>query len=125
MILVLFEVTVKKEGAEEYRALAASLKDELARVKGYVRSERFVSLAHEGKLLSLSAWESEEAVDAWRNVLNHRICQRQSREALFENYTITVATQLRSYTDADRGEAPEDSRVAHPGGGKRAYEAGG
>lgn len=111
MIVVLFEVTVKKEGMEEYISLAAGLKDELARADGYIRSERFSSLANEGKLLSLSVWENEEAVDKWRNSINHRMSQRQGHDALFESYTLTVASQVRSYTDVDRGETPEDSNI--------------
>ena len=53
MIVILFEVTVKKEGMKKYLSLAAGLKDELARADGYIRSDRFRSLANEGKLLSL------------------------------------------------------------------------
>lgn len=111
MIVVLFEVTVKKEGMKEYISLAAGLKDELARADGYIRSERFNSLANEGKLLSLSVWENEEAVDKWRNSINHRMSQRQGHDALFESYTLTVASQVRSYTDVDRRETPEDSNI--------------
>lgn len=110
MIFVLFEVKVKKERMNDYIALAASLKGELVRAPGYIRSERFASLVNGGKMLSLSVWENEQAVDAWRNTMNHRMSQRQGRDALFESYTITVASGLRSYTDADRAEAPEDSR---------------
>ena len=110
MILVLFEVTVKKERMDDYIALAAGLKGELTRAPGHIRSERFASLVNGGKLLSLSVWENEQAVDAWRNSMNHRMSQRQGRDVLFESYTITVATGIRSYSDVDRSEAPEDSR---------------
>ena len=109
MILVLFEVTVKKERMNDYIALASGLKDELARAPGHIRSERFASLVNAGKLLSLSVWENERAVDAWRNAVNHRMSQRQGRDSLFESYTITVASGIRSYTDAERAEAPGDS----------------
>ncbi len=109
MILVLFEVTVKKERMPDYLALAAGLKDELARTDGFIRAERFTSLVNEGKLLSLSAWESEQAVETWRNALNHRLSQRQGYEALFESYAITVAAPVRSYTHTGRAEAPGDS----------------
>ncbi len=110
MILVLFEVTVKKEGMPQYLALAAGLKSELERADGYVRSERFSSLAEEGKLLSLSVWENEQAVKKWRNGIQHRISQRQGHASLFAGYTITVASKIREYTETDRTEAPEDSR---------------
>lgn len=118
MILVLFEVTIKKECKNEYIALAAELKEELARAEGYIRQERFSSLTNEGKLLSLSFWESEQAVEKWRNMLQHRMSQRKGRDALFAGYTITVASKLRSYTATDRVEAPEDSKAFFAAPGK-------
>lgn len=111
MVLVLFEVVVKKEGLTEYLSLAAGLRGELERSKGYIRSERFKSLASEGKILSLSVWENEGAVDAWRNLLQHRLSQQRGRNALIESYTITVASKIRSYTLTNYEEAPEDSKV--------------
>lgn len=111
MIFVLFEVTVKPEGLKEYFSLAAGLKGELDRAEGFVRSERFTSLAHEGKVLSLSVWESEEAVEKWRNLFQHRVSQRKGHDALFESYTISVASAIRSYTLTDRAETPGDSKA--------------
>lgn len=111
MIVVLFEVTVKPEGMGEYLSLAAGLKNELERAEGFIRSERFKSLAQEGKLLSVSVWESEDAVERWRNMLEHRMSQSRGREALFERYAITIASTVRSYTLTDRAGAPEDSNA--------------
>ena len=110
MILVLFEVTVKKEGMKEYLSLAEGLKKELIQTDGFIRAERFSSLTHEGKLLSLSVWESEQAVEKWRNGMNHRMSQRQGHDALFESYTITITSKIRHYTKTDRTESPDDSK---------------
>lgn len=57
----------------------------------------------------LPAWPSEEAVKRWRNALEHRMSQKEGREKLFESYQITVCSVVRSYTDTDRAEAPDDS----------------
>lgn len=111
MILVLFEVTIKENCMDGYLALAAKLKDHLSKAKGFIRSERFSSLINERKLLSLSVWESEEAVNEWRNQTEHRMSQQQGRKSMFESYHITVASQIRSYSNADRTEAPDDSNA--------------
>ena len=108
-IVVLFEVKPKKEGKEEYLKLAAALKTELAKMSGFIRVERFASLNEEGKLLSLSVWENEDAAAAWRNQLNHRGSQKKGHDALFEHYHISVASIIREYTQDDRKEAPADS----------------
>ncbi len=109
MILVIFEVTIKKSNMDSYLNLVADLKNELSKAEGFIRAERFTSLASEGKLLSLTVWENEEAINKWRNQAEHRISQQQGRDAIFESYTITVAKQLRSYTNIERSDAPEDS----------------
>ena len=108
-IVVLFEVKPKKEGKGEYLKLAAALKTELAKMSGFIRVERFASLNEEGKLLSLSVWENEDAAAAWRNQLNHRGSQKKGHDALFERYHISVASIIREYTQDDRKEAPADS----------------
>ncbi len=110
-VVVLFEVKPKSEGKEEYFKLAAALKAELVKMPGFIRVERFASLGEEGKLLSLSVWESEEAAAAWRNHVGHRDSQRQGHDTLFEHYRISVATVLREYTRDDRSQAPEDSNL--------------
>lgn len=111
MVVVLFEVTVKEEGRAAYLALAAGLKEELEHAEGFIRSERFTSLVNEGKILSLSVWESEEAVEKWRTAAKHRMSQRQGHDSLFASYTLTVASTIRSYTQTEREEAPKDSTV--------------
>ena len=110
MVVVIFEVKVREEGVKVYLALAAGLRDELERAEGFIRSERFTSLVNEGKILSLSVWESEEAVEKWRNTVKHRMSQRQGHDSLFESYTLTVASKIRSYTRTERTETPEDSK---------------
>ena len=64
---------------------------------------------NEGKFLSLSFWESEEAAAGWRNQRNHRRSQKMGHDKLFDNYRISVGEIVREYTDQDRSEAPDDS----------------
>lgn len=111
MILVLFEVTIKEDRMDSYLSMARKLKDDLEKAKGFIRSERFSSLINERKLLSLSVWESEEAIEEWRNQQQHRKSQQQGRDSIFESYRITVASPIRAYTDKERQEAPEDSNA--------------
>ena len=108
-IIVLFEVKPTREGMQRYLDLAAALKPLLAGFEGFIRAERFTSLNEKGKLLSMNVWTDEEAVARWRNVVEHRMSQREGREKLFESYRITVCKAIREYTDTERGEAPEDS----------------
>ena len=109
MVVVIFEVEIKDNFMDHYLSLAASLKDQLQAADGFIRAERFTSLVHEGKLLSLSVWENEEAVSCWRQQAEHRYCQQLGRETMFKRFQITVASKLRTYTMNERDEAPQDS----------------
>lgn len=110
-VVVLFEVKPTREGMKRYLELAAMLKPMLSGFEGFIRAERFTSLNEEGKLLSMNVWDSEEAVERWRNVMEHRMSRKEGRENLFESYKITVCSTIREYSDVDRKEAPKDSNA--------------
>ena len=112
MVAVIFEVHPTKEGKAEYLSIAAGLREFLKNRPGFISIERFQSLGDDGKVLSLSFWESEEAVQEWRNLLEHRMAQQRGKAELFERYRIRVAQVLRDYTDAEREQAPSDSNAA-------------
>lgn len=107
--IVLFEVTVKNGKMEDYLKMAGSLKESLSHAEGFICSERFSSLATDGKLLSMSIWENEECVSKWRNLVAHRMAQKHGRMNDFADYKITVVTPVRTYTMTDRNQAPMDS----------------
>jgi len=109
MVAVIFEVKPKIEGKEEYMIIAAGLRSFLENRDGFISIERFQSLSEEGKILSLSFWQDEAAIEKWRNLLEHRAAQKKGRESLFHSYRIRVAQVVRDYTESDRSEAPLDS----------------
>ena len=108
-VIVLFEVTVKKGKIDEYMDLVALAREKVSKVEGLIHAERFSSLSAEDKLFSMSIWESEEALERWRNNLEHRDYQKLGRDDIFEEYKITVSSPLRKYTAEEREEAPGDS----------------
>ena len=113
MIAVIFEVWPTDGRATEYFDLAASLKEDLAQIDGFISIERFESLATKGKYLSLSFWRDEEAVRAWRNLEKHRKAQAMGRGGVFADYRLRVASVVRDYGMQERGDAPKDSREMH------------
>ena len=108
-IIVLFEVTLKAGKMENYLKTAAILKEELSKAEGFICAERFSSLAVENKILSKSEWRDEECVTKWRNLLEHRITQKQGRMNDCIDYKVTVVNSARCYTMSLREEAPKDS----------------
>jgi heme-degrading monooxygenase HmoA len=117
MIAVIFEVWPAEGHRDDYLAFAAWLRDDLARIDGFLSVERFQSLAEPTKLLSLSFWRDEQAVMAWRAQGYHREGQVRGRAGLFADYRLRVASVLRDYGLNERAEAPADSKALHDEGG--------
>lgn len=109
MIAVIFEVQPHLDRRQAYLDTAANLARHLEQVDGFLSIERFESLAHPGKILSLSFWRDEEAVRQWRNLGVHRAAQREGRQSIFADYRIRVAHVVRDYGLADRSGAPDDA----------------
>ncbi|GAB4367542.1 MAG: antibiotic biosynthesis monooxygenase [Kiloniellaceae bacterium] len=107
MHAVIFEVWPKAGCREAYLDIAASLKAELMQIDGFISVERFASLAEDGKLLSLSFWRDEAAVQRWRAHAEHQAAQSRGRHELFANYRLRVATVLRDYGPVERAQAPQ------------------
>ncbi|UWD48348.1 antibiotic biosynthesis monooxygenase [Clostridioides difficile] len=87
---------------QDYIEQAEKLKKHLQNAEGFMCSERFSSLASKEKLLSMSVWKDEESISKWRNFIAQRESQQQGRLSDFIDYKITVVSQIRCYTMADR-----------------------
>ena len=107
MYAVIFEVRPKAGREQEYLALAQELRAELEKIDGFISIERFASLYTEGKLLSLSFWRDEAAVQRWREHAGHRAAQRRGRDEIFADYRIRVAGVVRDYSMNERAQAPQ------------------
>ncbi len=115
MIAVIFEVEPYPSHKQEYLDIAAELRPELEKIEGFISIERFSSLSNPDKILSLSFWESEEAVKAWRTLETHRLAQQKGRSYIFSDYRLRVAEVIRDYGLRERDETPGDSKEAHAG----------
>jgi heme-degrading monooxygenase HmoA len=115
VIAVIFEAQPNPGRRDAYLDAAARLRPLLEKIDGFVSIERFESLTTPGRILSLSFWRDEAAVEAWRNVEEHRRIQAAGRQSIFADYRLRVADVIRDYGLNDRAQAPEDSRRAHEG----------
>lgn len=115
MIAVIFELQAADGQRETYLNLAAELKPLLAEIDGFISIERFQSLADPQRLLSLSFWRDEVAVQQWRNIEQHRAAQARGRHDVLAYYRLRVAEVVRDYGLDQREQAPQDSRGYHVG----------
>jgi heme-degrading monooxygenase HmoA len=113
MIAVISEVWPKHERKQDYLDIAAELRPLLEKIDGFISIERFESLYEPGKILSLSFFRNEAAVEAWRRTNEHRLAQAKGRGEIFADYRLRVAGVIRDYGKNERAQVPGDSREAH------------
>ena len=113
MIGVIFEVEPAEGRQQAYLDMAAQMRPLVEQIPGFVSVERFQSLTTPGKLLSISFFEDEAALEEWRRLEAHRRAQEAGRKTLFADYRLRVVSVLRDYGKEDRAEAPEDSVARH------------
>lgn len=113
MIAVIFEVLPHADQRQAYLDTAADLRPHLEKTDGFISIERFESLSQPGKVLSLSFWRDEAAVQQWRTLEVHRQAQAAGRDHVFADYRLRVAQVLRDYGLTEREQAPPDSRQVH------------
>ena len=109
MIAVIFESWPKPGSGETYLDMGRSMTSLVEGFDGFISIERFESTFEPGKFLALSFWRDEEAVEKWRNVMEHRKVQEGGRNTIFNDYRLRVANVVRDYTLIDREQAPADS----------------
>ncbi len=113
MLAVIFEFEPRAERRQDYLDFAAALRSELETIDGFISIERFESLTTPGRLLSLSFWRDEAAIEQWRSLESHRAAQAASRDGIMRDYRLRVAQVVRDYGMESRAEAPRDSRSIH------------
>lgn len=113
MIAVIFEVMPREGMKEPYLDMAAEMRPLAESIDGFISVERFQSLTNPGKLMSLSFWRDDAALEEWRKLSQHRHAQTTGRRHLFQDYRLRVAAVIRDYGMMDRDEAPDDSRAVH------------
>lgn len=118
MIAVIFESWPADGKIQTYLDMGKSLQSDLSEIDGLISIERFQSVTDPSKLVALSFWRDEAAVDAWRNVSIHRAVQTASRRDVFRDYHLRVAKVIRDYGKLDRAQAPADPTPTNMANGR-------
>ncbi|MBL8378503.1 MAG: antibiotic biosynthesis monooxygenase [Burkholderiales bacterium] len=76
---------------ERNRALVTEMLKESARIDGFISKETFVSRDNPAKVITISCWQDQAALDRWMQDPEHRRVIPIGRNELFTHYTIQVA----------------------------------
>ena len=113
MIAVIFEVEPAEGMKDAYLEMAAQMRPLVEQIDGFISVERFQSLTNPGRLLSISFFRNEAALNEWRQLEAHRGAQKAGRNRMFADYRLRVVSVIRDYGKFDRDQAPTDSLAVH------------
>jgi heme-degrading monooxygenase HmoA len=95
VIAVIFEATFLGEAERErYLEIATRLRPLLTEIDGFLGIERFQSFDDANRILSLSTWRDQGAINTWRNLPEHVLAQKEGKERLFSSWSIQLLTIL-------------------------------
>lgn len=94
----------RNEGDDGYAEMADKMAALAETMPGYLGVES--ARGADGFGITVSYWESEEAIADWKRNAEHLIAQKLGREKWYENYTTRVARVERAY-DMNRTDKRE------------------
>jgi heme-degrading monooxygenase HmoA len=105
MIGCVIEFSVRQGREADHKLWLDRLLPLVAGVDGFVSKETFESRAVPGRFLTVSYWESREALQAWMRDGDHRAAMKAGRDGIFSFYRIRVGEIEREYGFDEAEEA--------------------
>ena len=103
MIACIIEFGIKEGKADAVSKLLDVLMNEVGKIDGYISKESFESRDTAGKLISLSYWRDETALEDWNKNRAHVVAMFKGKRELFDYYKIEISTidRTREWRSAD------------------------
>ncbi len=95
-VLCIFRSTRRIENEENYSLWSAKMDELVRRTRGYLRHVS-VHDAETRRAITVSYFDSNEALDIWRHEPEHQRAQELGRHEFYEEYVVEIATLTRSY----------------------------
>jgi heme-degrading monooxygenase HmoA len=87
--------SLRTEGDRGYERTAERMLELASQQPGYLGFE--TARGSDGVGITVSYWESLEAIAAWRNHAEHRLAQAQGRATWYAEYAVRIAKVEREY----------------------------
>jgi heme-degrading monooxygenase HmoA len=85
----------RTDGDNGYSDMATRMEDLAARQRGYLGIESI--RASDGSGITVSYWDSLEAIAIWKQNTTHQLAQTQGRNNWYTDYMVRVAKVERAY----------------------------
>jgi len=87
--------SLKRESAIGYNEMAEAMIDMAATQPGFMGVESVREA--DGRGITVSCWESEQAIQAWKANVDHVAAQKKGREQCYASYRVRVCKIEREY----------------------------
>jgi heme-degrading monooxygenase HmoA len=104
MIIVLFSFRLRPEVHEEFEHTVTRMMELVRSIPGFISMDLFRS--EDGRTLAVPRFESEEALERWRDHPDHKAAQKRGIDEFFEEYSIDVCSTIRSYGSQGKKPTP-------------------
>lgn len=106
MIVVMFHIKLREDvDAAEYQRTSERMVELVSGMPGFRGIEGFAG--EDGRELAIARFDSEEAIQAWKNHPEHVCTQERGRVEFFDAYDITVAEVIRNHEWSATGAATD------------------
>jgi heme-degrading monooxygenase HmoA len=96
MVIAIFRSKLRADAGAEYRPLAIRMLKLARSMPGFVSFDSYS--AKDGERVSIVEFESEAALEAWRDQPEHQDAQRAGRDRFYSEYRVQVCRPLRDYS---------------------------
>ena len=94
--VVIFRSTRKVDDGTEYSQWSSKMEELVTTIDGYQHHFGFRDAkTREG--VTVSYFETLEAISEWKSASEHQIAQKLGRESFYEEYSVQVCEVLREY----------------------------
>jgi glutathione S-transferase len=100
---VVFSAQRRKDDGREYAETAKMMEELASKMPGFLGIES--ARGEDGFGITVSYWESLEAIRAWKDEPRHKAAQARGRESFYERYELRVCTVDRGYKFSVTGQS--------------------
>jgi heme-degrading monooxygenase HmoA len=93
MIVTVFRTRMNPGVQDEYGPMARRMSELARAVPGYISHKGFV--ADDGERVTIVEFESEEALDQWRNDPEHRAAKKRGVDTFFSEFKFQICSVIR------------------------------
>ena len=86
---------IRTAGDKGYSEMSARMEELAKKQPGFLGIESVENA--DGFEITVSYWDSEESIRAWKAHVEHQVAQKQGRKLWYEHYEIRIAKVERAY----------------------------